>query len=219
MNKILIINDSIVLKTNLIKMLENNHEIHIHECLAGEKECILKANDLVSPQIIIISYEAFEKIYIDIKLYMTKFIVVFDDFESNVEEVSYIQTKQMGIHLPAVYAYITTNIDPEAFNAVIKSVLNDMYTIQKNIIDSFIQHETPLAMSAASDIPRKFQLTEQERIVINHITNGKCNKEIAQNLFLSGGRVKNIVSCVLKKLELNDRTQLAIFAIQNNLYY
>ena len=142
MSKILIINDSILLKTNFKKMLGNNHEIHIHECLSGEKEYILEASDFILPQIIIISYKAFEKIYIDIELDTTKFVVVFDDFESNIEEVSYIQTKQMGIHLPAVYAYITTNIDPEAFNAVIKSVLNDMYTIQKNIIDSFIQHET-----------------------------------------------------------------------------
>lgn len=215
MSKILIINDSILLKTNFKKMLGSSHDIH--ECLAGEKEHIRKASDFILPEIIIISYEAFEKIYMDIELFTSKFVVVFNDFESNIEEVSYIQTRQMRINLPAVYAYITTNIDLEAFNAVIRSILNDMCTIQKNIIDSFIQHETSHATSAASNKPRKFQLTEQERIVINHITNGKCNKEIARNLFLSEGRVKNIVSSVLKKLELNDRTQLAIFAIQNNI--
>lgn len=215
MSKILIINDSILLKTNFKKMLGNSHDIH--ECLTGEKEYIRKASDLILPEIIILSYEAFEKIFIDIKLYSTKFVVVFDDFESNIEEVSYIQTKQMRINLPAVYAYVTQNIDSGAFNAVIRSILNDMCTIQKNIIDGFIQHETLLAISAVSDIPRKSQLTEQERIVINHITSGKCNKEIARNMFLSEGRVKNIVSNVLKKLELNDRTQLAIFAIQNDL--
>ena len=40
------------------------------------------------------------------------------------------------------------------------------------------------------------------------------NKEIAQKLFLSEGTVRNYLSSILSKLELRDRTQLAIWAVQ-----
>lgn len=72
-------------------------------------------------------------------------------------------------------------------------------------------------VAAVSSAPKEFRLTEQERMVIKHIISGKCNREIAHNMFLGEGRVKNIVSSVLKKLELKDRTQLAIYVLQNNI--
>ena len=42
---------------------------------------------------------------------------------------------------------------------------------------------------------------------------GKSNKEIAKDLSFSEGTVRNYLSTVLDKLELRDRTQLAIWAI------
>ena len=42
---------------------------------------------------------------------------------------------------------------------------------------------------------------------------GYSNKEIATKLFLSEGTVRNYLSTILEKLELRDRTQLAIFFI------
>ena len=44
---------------------------------------------------------------------------------------------------------------------------------------------------------------------------GKSNREIAEELFLSEGTVRNYISSVLDKLSLRDRTQLAIFYYQN----
>lgn len=43
---------------------------------------------------------------------------------------------------------------------------------------------------------------------------GMSNKEIASELALSEGTVRNYLSSVLSKLELRDRTQLAIWAVQ-----
>ncbi|MGI6049449.1 MAG: response regulator transcription factor, partial [Acetivibrionales bacterium] len=45
--------------------------------------------------------------------------------------------------------------------------------------------------------------------------NGLSNKEIAENLFLSEGTVRNYISVILEKLNLRDRTQLAIFWHKN----
>ena len=43
------------------------------------------------------------------------------------------------------------------------------------------------------------------------------NKEIAAQLYLAEGTVRNGISRLLEKLKLKDRTQLAVFAIKNNL--
>ena len=62
---------------------------------------------------------------------------------------------------------------------------------------------------AAADI------TDKEFAVIQLVADGYSNKEIANKLFLSEGTVRNYLSTILEKLDLRDRTQLAIFYLKN----
>ncbi|MFS0880686.1 response regulator [Metabacillus niabensis] len=61
------------------------------------------------------------------------------------------------------------------------------------------------------------ELTERELQVLHKLGLGLNNKEIAAELFISEGTVKNHVSNVINKLELRDRTQAAIFAVRYNI--
>ena len=54
-------------------------------------------------------------------------------------------------------------------------------------------------------------LTERENQVLRLVADGFNNKEIADRLFLSEGTVRNYVSALMDKLELRDRTQLAVY--------
>jgi DNA-binding NarL/FixJ family response regulator len=60
-------------------------------------------------------------------------------------------------------------------------------------------------------------LSPRETEIIKLVGEGKTNKEIATELHLSVGTIKNHLTHILQKLELRDRTQLAIFAIKNNI--
>lgn len=63
----------------------------------------------------------------------------------------------------------------------------------------------------------KFSLSEKEIKIIENIGNGLTNKEISEVLFLSEGTIKNNITSILSKLELRDRTQIAIFAFKNGI--
>jgi len=56
-----------------------------------------------------------------------------------------------------------------------------------------------------------FGITEKEEDVILLVAEGLNNKEISEKLYLSEGTVRNYLSAILEKLDLRDRTQLAIF--------
>lgn len=61
------------------------------------------------------------------------------------------------------------------------------------------------------------QLSVREMEVLRLIGRGLNNKEIADELIITEGTVKNHVSNVIAKLELRDRTQVAIFAVQRGI--
>lgn len=58
-------------------------------------------------------------------------------------------------------------------------------------------------------------ISERELEIIRLIANGMSNKEIAAELFLSVGTIRNYLSAILDKLNLRDRTQVAVFYYQH----
>lgn len=62
-----------------------------------------------------------------------------------------------------------------------------------------------------------FLLQEREVRIIEEIAKGYSNKEIAEKLYLSEGTIKNNITNILSKLQLRDRTQIAIFAFKNGI--
>ncbi|MCP1109270.1 DNA-binding NarL/FixJ family response regulator [Lachnospiraceae bacterium PF1-21] len=59
-------------------------------------------------------------------------------------------------------------------------------------------------------------ISERELEVLELVSEGQSNKEIAESLYLSEGTVRNYISSLLDKLELRDRTQLAVFYLKNS---
>ena len=92
--------------------------------------------------------------------------------------------------------------------------------VNPNIASKMIQLFSSMAHGEA-DMPvedeRAASLTKGELPVVQSVGRGLSNKEIAAELCLSEGTVRNIISTVLGKLGLRDRTQLAIWAVETGL--
>jgi len=57
-------------------------------------------------------------------------------------------------------------------------------------------------------------LTKREMDIVELVAEGLSNKEIGEQLYLSDGTIRNMLTVILDKLELRDRTQLAIYYLQ-----
>lgn len=85
--------------------------------------------------------------------------------------------------------------------------------VQDHLIESFLGHARP----TPEPPPELRLLTEREFDVFIELARGRSNAEIAQTLFLSEATVKTYVTRLLAKLQLRDRVQAVIFALQHGL--
>ncbi len=115
--------------------------------------------------------------------------------------------------------YLLKDATPAEIAGAVRTVYNGGALIQSSIAVKVLDKFSELAkgnLERHSD-PRVELLTEREIEVCRLIAEGKNNKEIADELYLSEGTVKNHITKVLIKLDLRDRTQLAVFTIKNDL--
>lgn len=100
------------------------------------------------------------------------------------------------------------------FECIVPS-LKAVHTGQNVFGDDIISKIPSLLDNSVSKDFSKFGITQKELEVITLIAEGLSNKEIANTLFLSEGTVRNTLSNILQKLNLRDRTQVAIFYYKN----
>ncbi len=100
------------------------------------------------------------------------------------------------------------------FESIVPS-LRTVYGGQRVFGDEIITRIPALLNKGVKADLARLGLNEKEWDIIVQVANGLSNKEIAKELFLSEGTVRNYISIILEKLELRDRTQLAIFYFRN----
>lgn len=119
--------------------------------------------------------------------------------------------------MPAIRAgalsYLLKDVAAEQLAAAIRNAAMGTPTLHPMAASRMMQelHGRPRQTNPADEIsPRELE-------VLKLIGKGMSNREIGQTLFIGERTVKTHVSHLLEKLALNDRTQLAIYALQNRL--
>lgn len=128
------------------------------------------------------------------------------------EEKEYIlETMKLG-----AAGYMLKDSDADSLIKGIKNVALGGKYIQPSI-EHLVRISNEHDILENEDFERIDLLTKREYEVLLLIAEGLNNKNIGTRLYISEKTVKNHVSNILKKLELNDRVQAAIFAYKNNI--
>lgn len=115
--------------------------------------------------------------------------------------------------------YISSAINAGAEGYLLKStpadgIIERIRAVEKGamVFDKGINLITESRTEKVANFSR---LTDRENEILSLVATGLSNGEIAANLFLSQGTVRNAVSTILDKLSLRDRTQLAVYYWKN----
>lgn len=109
--------------------------------------------------------------------------------------------------------YLLKEADPEAMIQAVQSCLQGNFILERDVANKLLPQL--LQTKKPQEPERELPLTEREAMIAHLVAEGKSNNEIAKQVHLSVGTVKNNISHILDKLALRDRTQLAIFILKN----
>lgn len=207
MIKVLIADDIEILRTGLKAVLSQYDDIKV----VGEAENGRQAYELavrLRPDVVLMDMRmpdsdgGYGTKHIKEKVSGVKVLVLttFDDKETVHRAVS-----------SGADGYILKEMDNAQIINSIRAVAGGINVFCNNIFQS-IKTETVISQN-----PHDFDLTQRETEFMRLICDGCDNKEIASKMFLAEGTVRNGISRLLEKLNLKDRTQLAVFAIKNNI--
>ena len=207
MINVILADDVKILRAGLKAVLVNDNDINVVGEASDGKEayemCVRLKPDVVLMDMRMPDYDGgygtrkIKDTLPDIKVLV---LTTFDDKETVEKAIS-----------SGADGYILKEMDNDKIINSIKAVAGGINVFCDNIFRS-IKKDVLLQQDA-----KNFDLSERDVNILRLICDGFDNKEIASQLFLAEGTVRNSVSKLLEKLNVKDRTQLAVFAIKNNL--
>ena len=205
--KVLIADDDIMVREGLKLLLEIEEDFEVIATAGNGQEAYELCNNL-KPDIIlmdirmpvldgVLGTKLIKRNFKDIK------IVILTTFKDDEYIKEAIKSGAEG--------YILKNQPADTMIESLRTVYKGNFVFEKDVAESI--------SSMIKDVSKKdvsnFKISPREFEILQLVGEGMSNKEIADKLFISDGTVRNYVTGLLEKLNLRDRTQLAIFYIRN----
>ncbi|MFZ5943846.1 MAG: response regulator [Bacillota bacterium] len=213
--KILLVDDHALFRKGIASLLSGLDEIEIIGEAGNGREGLEKALAL-KPDVIIMDVEMPQLTGVEaVKLIKeelsdTKIVMLtISDDDSNLFKS--IRNGAQG--------YLLKSMDPDDLIKEIKGLLKGEAAISKPLAGRILKEFANISNSykdKEGDF-QKFNLTEREAEVLKLVAQGITNKEIAVNLAITENTVKNHLCNIMEKLHLQNRVQLATFALREGL--
>ncbi|EGQ3490859.1 response regulator transcription factor [Staphylococcus pseudintermedius] len=207
MPKIALVDDHFIVRQGIEFLLSTQPQIEVVGSF-GEGQALLDAlaTDQIEPELILVDLVMPEMNGITLiqKLKEQHTGIKILVLTSYVDEEHVMSAMQAGAD-----GYEMKDVDPEALMTSIETVLQG---------DKVIHKDAQQVMDTVITKPHMLnKLSKRETEVLKEMAKGKTNKEIAETLFVSEKTIKTHVSHIFSKLEVTDRTQAAIYAMENHL--
>ncbi|EGQ0314390.1 TPA: response regulator transcription factor [Staphylococcus pseudintermedius] len=207
MPKIALVDDHFIVRQGLEFLLSTQPQIEVVGSF-GEGQALLDAlaTDQIEPELILVDLVMPEMNGITLiqKLKEQHAGIKILVLTSYVDEEHVMSAMQAGAD-----GYEMKDVDPETLMTSIETVLQG---------DKVIHKDAQQVMDTVITKPHMLnKLSKRETEVLKEMAKGKTNKEIAETLFVSEKTIKTHVSHIFSKLEVTDRTQAAIYAMENHL--
>ena len=214
--KIVIADDQELIRDSLKIVLSANPDMEVIDTVADGREVICSVRN-AKPDIILMDVrmpgmdgvscsQIIKENYPQIKLII---LTTFDDDEYVYNALKY-----------GASGYLLKGVSMAELSAAIRTVYSGKAMINPDIAAKVVRLFSQMAKSNYAINVSKGNVDDISRSewkIIQQVGYGKSNKEIAFNLNLSEGTVRNGLSSILSKLDLRDRTQLAIWAVQTEV--
>ena len=213
MIKILIADDQELIRQSLMIILDNVPDFEVVDCVADGIEVMASVKqdkpdvilmDIRMPRMDgVVCTQRIKELYPDIEIII---LTTFDDDEYVFNALKF-----------GASGYLLKGISMKELSDAIRKVYNGTAMINEDIASKVVRlfsrmAQSNLAIQVEDKLTRDLKPNEWDVIVL--VGSGLSNKEISSRLNLSEGTVRNTLSNILSKLELRDRTQLAIWAVQ-----
>jgi DNA-binding NarL/FixJ family response regulator len=209
MIKVIIADDQKIIREGLKFIIEQDEEIKVIGLASNGNDVLQLCNkneaDLILLDIVMPELDGIDATKILKEKYQNIKIIILTTF--NEEELVTRALKN------GADGYILKDIDGKELIYVIKNTLKGLKIFHNNVFDKIVDKIDDQKKIDSS----KLNLSGKDLEIVKLIVYGKSNKEIASELNLNEGTIKNMVSSILSKLNLDSRTQLAVFAVNNNL--
>ena len=203
--KIVVVDDDNLVAISLKTILEAGGNVEVLAMGSNGKEAI-ELYEKYSPDVLLMDIRmdvmtGLEAAEIIIKKHPDALILFLTTFSDDEYIIRAINIGAKGYILKQDFAGIET-----ALNTVMGG---------QSVLGNEIVSKLPNLMPAKSEADfEAYGISKKEEEIIVLVADGLSNKEISSKLFLSEGTVRNYISTILEKLELRDRTQLAVFYYQ-----
>ncbi|NLN66478.1 MAG: response regulator transcription factor [Clostridiaceae bacterium] len=210
MIKVLLVDDTKLFREAIRNILEHDEDIHVVACASDGNEAIECCDrylpDIVLMDIIMPVKDGVESTRLIKEKYGWIKIIMLTASSDNENIRNAMKNGADG--------YVLKDVNPTELILTIKSAMSGLSIIDQNIYQKMVHQFSEI--NRESTLP-DVHFTERETEIIKLIGQGKRNKEIADILFLTQGRVKNIITDIMQKLGCNDRVQIAIYAVRKKL--
>jgi DNA-binding NarL/FixJ family response regulator len=208
--RILLIEDNRLLRDGLTVMLKKQQDMDV-VATVGNGENILSILRKYKPEVLLLDLGLRDRSSLNLVKIVKKNssdakIIVMDLIPMQADVFEFVQAGVSGFILKDA-----TVID---FLKTIRSVAKGFRVLPSNLTGSLFSQivEHAVKGSKPSALLESVRMTKREKQVIELISDGHSNKEIAQKLNLSTYTVKSHVHNILEKLALNSRVQIAKYA-------